>query len=86
MEALAEANADAKEIDEVIRVGADIAVGVADAVDEGELEEEWKALVRELESEKEPKKEEQRQKSEDAAALEDVRVEEKEPKLAIAAT
>ncbi|KAG6814537.1 hypothetical protein H0H92_000064 [Tricholoma furcatifolium] len=52
LDALAEVNADAKEVDEAVRTGADIAVGVDD-IDDGELEEELKALV--LESEKEKK-------------------------------
>jgi len=77
MEALAEANVDAKEIDDAIRVGADVAVGVVDAVNEEELEEEWKAMVRELESEKEIKKEEQRQKLEEAVTPGDIPVLEK---------
>ena len=56
MEALAEANADVKGMDEAIRVGADVALGVAEAVDEDELEEEWKAMVREADAEKEIQK------------------------------
>ena len=56
MEALAEANADAKEVDEAIWVGSSVAAGVAEAVDEDELEEEWKAMVREAEDEKEIQK------------------------------
>ena len=77
MEALAEANVDAKEIDDAIRVGADVAVGVVDAVNEEELEDEWKAMVRELESEKEIKKEEQRQTLEEAVTPKDLPVQEK---------
>ncbi|KAG6918110.1 hypothetical protein DXG01_016297 [Tephrocybe rancida] len=50
LDALAEVNADAKEVDDAVRVGADVAVGV-DNIDDGELEEELKALI--LESEKE---------------------------------
>src|SRR5260221_14153962 len=53
MEALAEANADASEVDEAIRVGADVAIGIEGMVDEAELEEEWKAIVKEVEAEKE---------------------------------
>jgi len=86
MEALAEANVDAKEIDDAIRVGADVAVGVVDAVNEQELEDEWKAMVRELESEKEVKKEEQRQKLEEAVTTEDIPVLEKLRVMAEAAT
>jgi charged multivesicular body protein 7 len=58
MEALAEANADAKEVDEAIRVGADVAIGIEGMVDEAELEEEWKAIVKEVEAEQEKEKEE----------------------------
>ncbi len=83
MEALAEANVDAKEIDDAIRVGADVAVGVVDAVNEEELEEEWKAMVRELESEKEIKKGE---KLEEAATPGDIPVQEKVRAMAVAAT
>jgi charged multivesicular body protein 7 len=86
MEALAEANVDAKEIDDAIRVGADVAVGVVDAVNEEELEEEWKAMVRELESEKEIKKEEQRQKLEEAATPQNIPVQEKLRAMAVAVT
>jgi len=58
MEALAEANADAKEVDEAIHVGADVAIGIEGMVDEAELEEEWKAIVKEVESEQQREKEE----------------------------
>lgn len=51
MEALAEANSDAREVDDAIRVGADVANGVEGMVDEAELEEEWKAMVKEVEAE-----------------------------------
>ncbi|KIK57660.1 hypothetical protein GYMLUDRAFT_172146 [Collybiopsis luxurians FD-317 M1] len=51
MEAMAEANADAKEIDNAIRIGGDVAVGVGD-IDEEELEEELKRLIVESEQEK----------------------------------
>ena len=50
MEALAEANADAKEIDDVVRFGGDIAVGVNESIDDAEVEEEWKNMVKELEA------------------------------------
>jgi len=58
LEALAEANADAREVDEAIRVGADVAIGIEGMVDEAELEEEWKAIVKEVEAEQEKEKEE----------------------------
>lgn len=51
MDALAEANADARELDEAIRIGGDVALGVGDNVDESEIEEEWAALVKDLSSE-----------------------------------
>lgn len=50
MEALAEANADAKEIDDAVRFGGDIAVGVNESIDDEEVEEQWKAMVKELEA------------------------------------
>ncbi|KAJ3763887.1 Snf7-domain-containing protein [Lentinula raphanica] len=53
MEAMAEANADAKEIDEAVRLGGDVAIGAVD-FDEGELEEELQRLA--AESEQEQKK------------------------------
>ncbi|KAG6833685.1 hypothetical protein H0H87_002881 [Tephrocybe sp. NHM501043] len=52
LDALADVNADAKEVDDAVRIGADVVIGV-DTIDDGELEEELKALV--LESEKEKK-------------------------------
>ncbi|KAF9075127.1 hypothetical protein BDP27DRAFT_1415505 [Rhodocollybia butyracea] len=52
MEAMAEANADAREIDDAVRIGGDIAVGVSD-IDDDELEEELKKLTLESEREKE---------------------------------
>lgn len=53
MDALSEANADAREMDDAVRMGADVAMGVEYAVDEAELEEELNALVRDVEAEKE---------------------------------
>ena len=50
MEALAEANSDAREVDDAVRLGGDIALGVDDAVDDMELEREWMALVKEAEA------------------------------------
>ena len=65
MEAMASANEDAKEIDDIIRTGADIAQG-ASALDDTELEDEWKALVQEAERESMAKaKEEQAKKEEE---------------------
>ena len=54
MEAMAEANEDAKEIDEAVRIGGDVALGVEgiSSTDE-ELEEELKRLVTESDQEKE---------------------------------
>lgn len=51
MDAMAEASADAREVDEAIKVGGEGAIGVD--VDEGELEEELNRLVREAEGEAE---------------------------------
>ncbi|KAF5380996.1 hypothetical protein D9615_004079 [Tricholomella constricta] len=53
MEALAEVNADAKEVDEAVRIGADVAIGVGDGIDDMELENELRGLVLEAEKEKE---------------------------------
>lgn len=50
MEALAEANSDAREVDDAVRLGGDIALGIDDAVDDTELEREWMALVKEAEA------------------------------------
>jgi charged multivesicular body protein 7 len=52
MDALAEVNADAKEIDEAVKIGADIATGVEDMIDDRDLEEELRGLVEEAEREK----------------------------------
>lgn len=52
MDALAEVNADAKEVDEAVRIGADIAIGVSDTIYDGDLEEELRGLVEEAEREK----------------------------------
>lgn len=51
MEALAEANADAKEMDDAVRLGGDLALGVEEIADEAELEEEWKAMLKEMKAE-----------------------------------
>ncbi|KAF4603795.1 hypothetical protein EYR40_000966 [Pleurotus pulmonarius] len=50
MDAMASANSDAKEVDDAIRIGGDIALGLntpGEAIDEGELEEELRMLVEE---------------------------------------
>jgi charged multivesicular body protein 7 len=52
MDALAEANADAREVDDAVRVGGDVATGVADVADEDGLEEELRNLIEEAEKEK----------------------------------
>lgn len=51
MDALAEANADARDVDEAVRLGGDVALGVD--IDEADLEDELSALIREAEGEKE---------------------------------
>jgi len=53
MEALADANADAKEIDDTIRIGGDVAVGI----DDDDLEEELAGLVAESQREEQEDKE-----------------------------
>lgn len=50
MEALAEANCDAREMDDAVRLGGDIALGIEDTIDDTELEREWMALVKEGEA------------------------------------
>ena len=67
MEAMASANEDAKEIDDIIRTGADIAQG-ASAIDDTELEDEWKALVQEAEKESVAKAEEEKARKEEEEA------------------
>jgi len=58
MEAMAEANADAKEIDDAVRIGGDVALGVDDIVDETEIEAELAELIREAEGTAQDEKEE----------------------------
>lgn len=67
MEAMASANEDAKEIDDAIRIGADIAQGSA-TIDDAELEDEWKALVQEAEKESAAKAEEEKARKEEEEA------------------
>ncbi|KAF9265507.1 hypothetical protein L218DRAFT_859997 [Marasmius fiardii PR-910] len=50
MEAMAEANADAKEIDQAIRIGGGVALGVEDVIDDDEIERELTQLVKEAQS------------------------------------
>jgi len=50
MEALAEANSDAREVNDALRIGGNIALGIDDTIDDIELEEEWMALVKEAEA------------------------------------
>ena len=52
MEAMANASADARELDDAIRLGGDMAVAEA-GIDESELEDELQALVKESEKERE---------------------------------
>ncbi|KAF9564411.1 hypothetical protein CPC08DRAFT_631278 [Agrocybe pediades] len=60
MEALAEANADAKEVDDAVRLGGNLAVGVDDAmIDDDELEAELRALAAEAEAERKTKESEE---------------------------
>ena len=71
LEALAEANADAREMDDAVRMGGDLSTGVADAVgvDEDDLEAELRAMVKETEDEAEQARELVRRVMEDALAL-----------------
>ena len=50
MDALAEANLDAREVDDAVRMSGDVALGSDGIVDDDELEAEWKALVEEAET------------------------------------
>lgn len=50
MDALAEANIDAREVDDAVRLSGDVALGTDGIVDDDELEAEWKALVEEAET------------------------------------
>lgn len=63
MEAMAEANADAKEIDDAVRIGGDIALGANDVYDEDELEAELNKLIQESKEEEEIKALEEKQRS-----------------------
>lgn len=55
MNAMESASADAREVDEAIRMGGDMAAAEA-GIDEGELEDELRALVYESEKEREREK------------------------------
>src|ERR1700734_3706878 len=50
MDALAEANLDAREVDDAVRMSSGVALGTDGIVDDDELEAEWKALVEEAET------------------------------------
>lgn len=52
MDALAAANADAREVDEAIKIGGDIAAAETGVVDDADLEDELNELVREVEGER----------------------------------
>ena len=68
MEELASANADAKDIDETIRIGIDVAQGET-VVDDAELEAELNRLVNEGENEK-TKAEQRKKEADDRVAAE----------------
>ncbi|KAF8911959.1 hypothetical protein CPB84DRAFT_1760878 [Gymnopilus junonius] len=57
MEALAEANINAREVDDALRIGGNVALGVDEIVDDAELEEEWRQMVREAETTERSKEE-----------------------------
>jgi charged multivesicular body protein 7 len=59
MDAMASASADARDIDEAIKIGRDVAIADA-GIDEGELEDELQSITREIEREKEAEAEGQR--------------------------
>ncbi|TFY63276.1 hypothetical protein EVJ58_g3334 [Rhodofomes roseus] len=74
MEAMTSANADAKEIDDAIAMGTDIAQADV-AIDDAELEDEWKVLVQEAEREGADKAQaEQAQKEEEEARVKQERL------------
>lgn len=50
MDALAEANLNAREVDDAVRMSGDVALGTDGIVDDDELEAEWRALVEEAET------------------------------------
>ncbi|KAJ7273319.1 Snf7-domain-containing protein [Mycena rebaudengoi] len=52
MDAMAEANADAKEVDEAIRISGDVALGIDGAFDDAELEDELNMIAAEAENER----------------------------------
>jgi charged multivesicular body protein 7 len=60
LEALAEVNAEQRELDEAIKIGGDVAVGVGESVDEGEIADELETLVREAKREEEEREERRR--------------------------
>ena len=55
LDALAEANADAHEVDEAIRMGGNITVGVEGVIDDDELDAELRGLILEAGVEKQAK-------------------------------
>ncbi|SJL00495.1 uncharacterized protein ARMOST_03808 [Armillaria ostoyae] len=63
MEAMAEANADAKEIDDAVRIGGDIAIGAKAIYDEDELQAELNRLIQESKEEEDIKALEEKQRS-----------------------
>lgn len=54
MDALSEANLDAKEVDEAVRVGGELAVGME--LDEADLEQQLEALIEEMKSDQSTEK------------------------------
>ncbi|KAK0483728.1 hypothetical protein IW261DRAFT_1464826 [Armillaria novae-zelandiae] len=63
MEAMAEANDDAKEIDDAVRIGGDIAIGANNAYDEDELQTELNKLIQESKEEEDIKALQKQQQS-----------------------
>jgi hypothetical protein len=50
MDALADANADATEVNDAIKIGGDVALGIDTAFDDAEIEKELEQLAREVEA------------------------------------
>ncbi|KAK0228639.1 hypothetical protein IW262DRAFT_1429256 [Armillaria fumosa] len=85
MEAMAEANADVKEIEDAVRIGGDIATGADNAYDEDELQTELNKLIQETKEEEDVKALEKKQqlKDETSGIKEDNTIVEETKRMAI---
>ncbi|KAG7447973.1 uncharacterized protein BT62DRAFT_1003757 [Guyanagaster necrorhizus] len=73
MEAIAEANAEAKEIDDAVHIGGEIAVGANDGFDEDELQAELDGMIKESQEDEDMKALAEKQRSrEDGSTGQDV--------------